>query len=78
MLHGLTAGIVGGTGGLKFKGSIHEKRYYAQAKPEAIAIDLARTAMIVVDMQNDFESKGGMLENRHRSHLGGPTRCTND
>lgn len=33
--------------------------------------------MIVVDMQNDFGSKGGMLENRHCSYLGAPTRCTN-
>ncbi len=33
-----------------------------QAKPEAITIELARTAMIVVDMQNDFGSKGGMFD----------------
>ena len=32
------------------------------AKPEAIAIDISRTAVIVVDMQNDFASKGGMLD----------------
>jgi ureidoacrylate peracid hydrolase len=32
------------------------------AKPEPIAIDTAKTAMIVVDMQNDFGSKGGMLD----------------
>jgi ureidoacrylate peracid hydrolase len=31
------------------------------AKPEAIALDPARTAVIVVDMQNDFGSKGGMF-----------------
>jgi ureidoacrylate peracid hydrolase len=32
------------------------------AKPEPIAIDTARTAVIVVDMQNDFGSKGGLLD----------------
>lgn len=32
------------------------------AKPEAIAIDIARAAVIVVDMQNDFGSKGGMFD----------------
>jgi ureidoacrylate peracid hydrolase len=33
-----------------------------EARPSAIAIDTARTAVIVVDMQNDFGSKGGMFE----------------
>ncbi len=32
------------------------------AKPEPIAIDIAKTAVIVVDMQNDFGSKGGMFD----------------
>jgi ureidoacrylate peracid hydrolase len=32
------------------------------AKPEPIAIDISRTAVIVVDMQNDFGSKGGMFD----------------
>jgi ureidoacrylate peracid hydrolase len=32
------------------------------AKPETIAIDISKTAVIVVDMQNDFASKGGMLD----------------
>lgn len=32
------------------------------AKPEAIAFDPAKTAVIVVDMQNDFGSKGGMFD----------------
>jgi ureidoacrylate peracid hydrolase len=32
------------------------------AKPEAIAIDLTKTAVIVVDMQNDFGAKGGMFD----------------
>jgi len=32
------------------------------AKPEPIAIDMARTAVVVVDMQNDFGSKGGLFD----------------
>jgi ureidoacrylate peracid hydrolase len=32
------------------------------AKPAPIAIDTAKTAVIVVDMQNDFGSKGGMFD----------------
>jgi len=34
------------------------------AEPQPITIDLARTAFIVVDMQNDFCSKGGFLDYR--------------
>src|SRR6266705_715125 len=33
-----------------------------EASPEPITIDIARTAVIVVDMQNDFGSKGGMFD----------------
>jgi hypothetical protein len=32
------------------------------AKPEPIAVDIARTAVIVCDMQNDFGTKGGMFD----------------
>ena len=32
------------------------------AKPEPIEVDLRRTAVIVVDMQNAFVSKGGMFD----------------
>jgi ureidoacrylate peracid hydrolase len=32
------------------------------AKPEPTAIDIAKTAVIVVDMQNDFGAKGGMFD----------------
>lgn len=32
------------------------------ARPETLDIDLARTALIVVDMQNGFASKGGMFD----------------
>jgi ureidoacrylate peracid hydrolase len=33
-----------------------------EAKPEPITLDTAQTAVIVVDMQNDFCSKGGMFD----------------
>ncbi|MEX0676921.1 MAG: cysteine hydrolase [Pirellulales bacterium] len=32
------------------------------AQPKAITIDVAKTAVIVVDMQNDFGAKGGMFD----------------
>jgi ureidoacrylate peracid hydrolase len=32
------------------------------ARPETISIDAARTAVIVIDMQNDFGSKGGLFD----------------
>jgi ureidoacrylate peracid hydrolase len=32
------------------------------AKPEPVEIDLGRTALIVVDMQNAFASRGGLLD----------------
>jgi ureidoacrylate peracid hydrolase len=37
-----------------------------QAKPQAVSFDIARTAVIVVDMQNDFGSEGGMF---HRAGI---------
>jgi len=32
------------------------------ARPEPLAIDLARTAIVVVDMQNAFVKEGGMFD----------------
>lgn len=32
------------------------------AKPQPISIDPANAAVLVVDMQNDFGSKGGMFD----------------
>lgn len=32
------------------------------ARPEPLNIDLAKTAVLVIDMQNDFGAKGGMFE----------------
>jgi len=39
-----------------------EKIVTVPAKPEPIEIDLARTAVIIVDMQNSFATKGGMFD----------------
>jgi hypothetical protein len=36
-----------------------EHRFTLDAKPEPITIDAATTAVIVIDMQNDFGAKGG-------------------
>ena len=33
-----------------------------EARPEPISVQLSRTAVLVVDMQNDFGSKGGMFD----------------
>jgi hypothetical protein len=33
-----------------------------EARPQAVSIDTATTAVIVVDMQNDFGTKGGMFD----------------
>jgi len=33
-----------------------------EAAPRSLAIDLRRTAVLVIDMQNDFGSSGGMLD----------------
>jgi len=38
------------------------RRVVIDARPGAVTIDTSTTAVIVVDMQNDFGSKGGMFE----------------
>ena len=38
------------------------RRVTIDARPAAITVDTSTTAVIVVDMQNDFGSKGGMFE----------------
>ena len=35
---------------------------YLTARPDLISFDVANTAVIVVDMQNDFGTKGGMFD----------------
>lgn len=39
-----------------------KRRITLNAKPEPIAIDTATTAVIVIDMQNDFGTKGGLFD----------------
>jgi nicotinamidase-related amidase len=41
--------------------AIAPRRVSIEAEPQRLTVDLARTALIVVDMQNDFCSPGGWL-----------------
>ena len=43
-------------------GAAYKAVFTLAAKPEPIAIDPAKAAVIVVDMQNDFGTKGGMFD----------------
>ena len=43
------------------KKEIH-KNIHVMAKPDSISIDASSTAVIVVDMENDFGAKGGMFD----------------
>ena len=45
------------------------KPLFVRAEPQSITVDLARTAMIVIDMQNDFCAAGGWVD-----HIGGDYR----
>jgi ureidoacrylate peracid hydrolase len=59
------ASLVGGPGAesaLAQTQNTNSRIVRIDAKPESIAIDINKTAVIVVDMQNDFGSKGGMLD----------------
>lgn len=41
---------------------MHAESFVLEAKPEPVTLDPAKTAVIVVDMQNDFGAKGGMFD----------------
>src|SRR5437868_193299 len=43
-------------------GRMNSRLITVDAKPERVEIDTATTAVIVVDMQNDFAAKGGMID----------------
>lgn len=45
----------------KAPGKTH-RDIHIMARPDSITIDMAKTAVIVVDMENDFGSKGGMFD----------------
>src|SRR5205809_1759798 len=59
-------GLVSGQLGIAFRSSSaaepKNEMVTLNAKPEPIAINPARTAVIVVDMENDFVAKGGMFD----------------
>jgi ureidoacrylate peracid hydrolase len=46
----------------KAKASSASRHVKIAARPEPITIDLSKTAVLVIDMQNDFGAKGGMFE----------------
>ncbi len=48
--------------GFMVSDAVAEKIVNIPAKPESVKIDLARTAVVIVDMQNAFASKGGMFD----------------
>ena len=59
------ASLVAGQGGQSASAqtqNTNSRTVRIDAKPATMAIDISKTAVIVVDMQNDFGSKGGMLD----------------
>ena len=46
----------------KATASRSSRRVTIEARPEPITIDLKKTAVLVIDMQNDFGSTGGMFD----------------
>src|SRR5438045_9343553 len=58
-----TSLMLGSIGGLQAESSAATTdAVTVDAKPEPIAINPKNTAVIVVDMENDFVSKGGMFD----------------
>lgn len=51
---------------LPLAGTVYDRRTYVllklNAQPDPVEVDLAASAFVVVDMQNAFASKGGMLD----------------
>jgi ureidoacrylate peracid hydrolase len=58
--NGITDSIVTAKS-LTDKNGIH-RSIHIMAKPDSITIDASNTAVIVVDMENDFGAKGGMFD----------------
>src|SRR6059058_1357271 len=59
----ITSLMLGPTGALPVDSSAATRGFVTvDAKPEPIAINPKNTAVIVVDMENDFVSKGGMFD----------------
>jgi len=62
----ITSLMVASLGGLQADSSAATGNVVTvDAKPEPIAINPKNTAVIVVDMENDFVSKGGMFDRAH-------------
>ena len=40
------------------------KRAEIKAQPQSIAVDLNKSALLIVDMQNDFCTKGGWMDSQ--------------
>lgn len=61
-----TAATIGATMSLKVQASAAPtpgaRLVQVDARPEPLTVDLAKTAILVIDMQNDFGAKGGMFE----------------
>lgn len=53
-----------GTVDLSRRGAPTPRAFRVKAEPANLVLDLARTALIVVDMQNDFCADGGMVAER--------------
>lgn len=53
-------------------------RIIIPAQPEPMSIDTAKTAVIVVDMQNDFGAKGGMFDRAGIDITGDPESRSSD
>ena len=66
ILRFIVVGLVGGQLCIAFRSTSaaepKNEMVTLEAKPEAIAIDPARSAVIVVDMENDFVAKCGMFD----------------
>ena len=63
MLIGMVgAASLSSTAGARKMSSLSSSHVTVGARPEPITIDLAKTAVLVIDMQNDFGVKGGMFE----------------
>ena len=66
ILRFIIVGLVSGQLDIAFQptaaGELKSETVTLEAKPEPIAINPARSAVIVVDMENDFVAKGGMFD----------------
>jgi ureidoacrylate peracid hydrolase len=58
----LSASVAAAAGGSSAASMIAERTVVIQARPEPLKMDLRRTALIVVDMQNAFGAPGGMFD----------------